>query len=129
MLALPAPWQLRKVEIAQAAHAPVEHHRSLDLMMERVLDHRLDRRKACSPRDEDHRLVGAVAQIERAERTFKAQNLAASVLVEQLIAEKPAGYVADMQFEKRIILGRGGDGEAAAPPVLEQQVDVLPGEI
>src|SRR5439155_24449494 len=35
----------------------------------------------------------------------------------------------DVQVEQRVVFRRGGDGETAAPSVLEQEVDELPGEI
>ena len=37
-------------------------------------------------------------------------------------------YVPDVQFEQRIVVRRGREREAAAPAVLEQEVDVLAGE-
>ena len=95
------------------------------LVMERVLDHRLDRREAGAAGDEDDRLVRFLAQIERAERAFEAQDLAALVLREQRVGEEPAGHVADVQLEQRVVVRRRGEREAAALAVLQQEVDVL----
>ena len=97
--------------------------------MERVLDHRLDRREAGAAGDEDHRLVGFLAQVERPERPFEAQDLAALVRREQRVGEEAAGHVPDVQLEQRVVVRRGGEREAAAMPVLQQEVDVLPGEV
>ena len=58
--------------------------------MQRVLDHALDRREAGAAGDEDDRLVRVLAQVERAERPFEAQDLAPLELVEQLLGEEAA---------------------------------------
>ena len=80
MLLLPRAGQVGQVEVALRARAPVQHHRAVDVaVMQRVLDHRLDRREAGAAGDEDDRLVGLLAQVERAERPFEAQDLAALV--------------------------------------------------
>src|SRR5215472_12512184 len=97
--------------------------------MEGVLDHCLDRREAGAACHENHGLVGILAQIEHAIRTFETQDLAPLVLVEELGAEISAWNVADVQIEQRIILRRSRDGEAASTPVAQQQIDVLPREV
>ena len=97
--------------------------------MQRVLDDSLDRREAGAAGDEDDRLVRFLAQEERAERALEAQDLAALVLVEQLVREVPAGDEADVQLEQRVIVRRRGQREAAATAVLQQEVDVLAGQI
>ncbi len=96
--------------------------------MQRVLDHRLDRREAGAAGDEDDRLVGVLAQVERAERPFEAQDLAALVLVEQLVGEEAARHVADVQLEQRVVVRRRRQRKAAPLAVLQQEVDVLAGE-
>ena len=90
---------------------------------------RLDRREAGSAGDEDDRLVGILAQVERAERALEAQDFAALVFLEQLIAEDTARNVPDVQLEQRVVLRRVGERKAAPASVLEQEVDVLPGEV
>src|SRR6266511_2292794 len=97
--------------------------------MQGVLDDRLDRRKARAAGDQDDRLVGLLAQIERPQRPFEAQDFAALEFVEELTAEQATRYVAHMQFEQRVVFGRGSKRKAPPPAVLEQEVDVLPGEI
>ena len=101
----------------------------MHVVVQRVLDHRLDRCKARAAGDENDRLVGVLAQIERPQRPFETQDLAALELVEERLAEVTAWHVADMQLEQHVVLGRGGDREAAPPAVFEEQVDVLPGEV
>ena len=100
----------------------------IDLVVERVLDHRLDRREARTARDEDDRLVGFLAQEERAERALEAQDLASFELVEQLVREEAAGHVTDVQLEQRVVVRRRRERKAAAAVVLQQEVDVLAGE-
>src|SRR6185437_7214097 len=85
---LPAAGYLRHVQIALRARAPVQHDLARNAVMEHVLDDRLDRREPGAARDEDHRLVGILAQIERAERTLEAQDLASLVGREQRIGEE-----------------------------------------
>jgi hypothetical protein len=41
---------------------------------------------------------------------------------------KPARYVADMQLQQRVVMRRVGQRETALLAVLEQNIDVLPGE-
>ena len=89
----------------------------------------LDRRETGAAGDEDDRLVRFLAQEERAERPFEAQDLAALVLVEELVREMPAGHVPDVQLEQRVVVRRRGERKAAAAAVLQQEVDVLAGEI
>ena len=97
--------------------------------MQRVLDHGLDRCETGATGDKNDRLVRFLAQEERAERTFEAQDLAPLELGEQLVGEKAARHVPDVQVEKRVVLGRGRDRKAAPAAVLEQEVDVLPGQV
>src|SRR5262249_39250520 len=129
VLRLPLARQSGQVEVAQAAYAPVEHHRPRDAVMKRVLDQRLDRREARAAGDEYDRLVGVLAQIEHAVRTFEAQDLSALEVVEELGAEVSPRHVADVQLEQRIVFGRSRQRETAPTAVLEQQIDVLAGEI
>ena len=68
--------------------------------------HRLDRREAGAAGDEDHRLVGFLAQVERAERPLDAQDLASLVLREQRVGEEAAGHVPDVQLEQRVVVRR-----------------------
>ena len=96
--------------------------------MQRVLDHRLDRREAGAARDEHDRLVRLLAQVERAERPLEAQDLAALVLREQRVAEEPARDVPDVEFEQTVVVRRRREREAAPLAVLQQEVDVLAGE-
>ena len=55
------------------------------------------------------RLVGFLAQIERAQRTLEAQDLASLALREQRVGEKTAGNMADVQLEQFIDLDPGFD--------------------
>ena len=127
---LPLARQVGQVEIANRPHAPVQDHRSrlIDLVVERMLDDAFDRREAGTAGDEDDRLVRLLAQEERAERPFEAQDLAPLELREQLIGKPSAGKVADVQFEQRVVVRRIRKREAAAATVFQQEVDVLPGE-
>jgi hypothetical protein len=97
--------------------------------VQRVLDDRLDRSEAGAAGDEDDRLVRFLAQEERAERTFEAKDLATSVFVEELVGEVPAGDVANVQLEQRVVVRWRRKGKAAAAAVLQQEIDVLPGQI
>ena len=60
---------------------------------------------------------------------FEAQDLAALVLVEELVREMPAGDVTNVQLEQRVVVRRRREGKAAAATVLQQEIDVLAGEI
>src|SRR4051812_31747493 len=97
--------------------------------MQGVLDDRLDRREAGATGDEDDRLVRRLAQIERPQRTLEAQDLAALVLSEQRIREKSLRHVTDVQFEELVVVRRRGKREAAPLAVLQQEIDVLAGQI
>ena len=97
--------------------------------MQHVLDDRLDRREAGAAGDEDDRLVGVLAQVERAERAFEAQDLAPLVRREQRIGEEPARRVPDVQLEQLVGVRRRREREAAPVAVLQQEVDVLAGEV
>ena len=101
----------------------------VEVVMQRVLDDRLDRREAGAAGDEDDRLVRLLAQVERAERPFEAQDLAPLELVEELVGEEAAGHVPDVQLEQRVVVRRRREREAAPPAVLQQEVDVLAGEV
>jgi hypothetical protein len=94
-----------------------------------VLDDRLDRREAGAPGDEDHRLVGVLAQVEAAERALEAQDLAPVIAREQRVGEQPARRVPDVELEQSIGVRRGRDREASPMPVLQQEVDVLAGQV
>ena len=122
--------QIGLIEVAFRARAPVQHHRPrrVDPAVQRVLDDALDRREAGAAGDEDDRLVRFLAQEERAERPFEAQDLAPFEFVEQLMGEMPAGDKANVQLEQRVVVRRRGEREAAAAAVLQQQVDVLAGQ-
>ena len=120
--------QLRHVEVAQRAHAPVKDHGPVHALVERVLDDRLDRREAGAARDEDHRLVGILAQVEGPERAFEAQDRALLHLVEHEARERAARRLAHVQLEELVVVRRVGHREAAPLAVLQQDVDVLPGE-
>src|SRR5207248_2492027 len=101
----------------------------VDMMVERVLDHGLDRREARSAGDKDDRLVGFLAQEERPERALETQDLPPLEFAEKLSREETVGYVPDVQFEQRVVVRRRREREAPPAVVLQQQVDELAGEI
>ena len=129
VLRLPFAADERKVQVALRARAPVQHDLARHAVMQHVLDHRLDRGKPGPAGDEDHRLVAVLAQVERAERTFEAENFAALERREQRIGEQPARRVPDVQLDELVGMRRRGDREAAPVPVLQQEIDVLAGQV
>ena len=90
-----------------------------------MLEHALDRRKSGPARNEDHRLVRLLAQVERAVRPLDAQDLLRRKIAKQMLGERAARHVPDVQLEGPIVMGRGREREAATRPVLHQDVDVL----
>ncbi len=86
--------------------------------MQRVLDHCLYRRKAGSAGDEYRRLVGFLAQVESAQRTFEAKDLAPLVLGEQQVGEKPVRHMPDVQFEQLVVVRCRGQRKTPALAVL-----------
>ena len=64
----PAFGQRVHVEILRPTPAPVQHHRAIDALGKGGFEDRLDRRETGARSDEDDRLVGVLAQEERAER-------------------------------------------------------------
>src|SRR5437660_8745505 len=128
MPGLPASRKIGEIQVPFRARAPIQHHRPLDLVMEDMLDDGLDRREARAAGDEDDRLVGLFAEVERAERSFEAENLASLVLRKQRVGKETARHVADVQLEQLVGMRRRGERKTAALAVLQQQVDVLAGE-
>ena len=61
-------------------------------------------------------------------RAVEAQDVAQLHGRENLVGEHAARHVADVQLEEGIVMRRVGQREAAPPAVLEQDVDILPGE-
>ena len=88
----------------------------------------LDRREAGAAGHEDDRLVAVLAQEEAAVRAFEAQDGFFLHAVEHVVGEQAAGNVADVQLQEFVVVRRVGEREAAPLAVLEQDVDVLPGE-
>src|SRR5205814_3559990 len=129
MLLLPLARQVRKVQVRERTDAPIQHHRSRYVVMERVFDHGFDRREAGAAGEKYDRLVRFLAQEKRAERALEAQDFPALELHEQLIGEKTARHVPDVEVEQRIVFRRRGDGKAAPAAVLEQEIQVLPGQV
>ena len=93
-----------------------------------MLDDRLDRCEAGAAGDEDDRLVRLFAQKKSAERTFEAQDVALLHGFKNRLGKCAPGDVADMQFQKRIVVRRIGQRETARFLILEQNVDVLSGQ-
>lgn len=95
--------------------------------MKGVLDDALDRSEAGCAGDENDRQP-ALAQVERAERSFEAQFVADFHLREHMGREPAAGDPTDMQFDVLVLMGRVGERESAPLPVREQDIDVLSGD-
>ncbi len=93
-----------------------------------MLDDALDRREAGAPGDEHDRLAAFLAQIEAAVRAFETQDVAFLHAVEHMLRELPARRQAHMKLQQFVVVGSVGQGEGAAPAVLEQELDVLPGQ-
>jgi hypothetical protein len=129
VLGRPLPRQVGQVEIGERAHAPVQDHLALHADVERVLDHALHRREAGRAGDEDDRLVGILAQEERAERALEAHDVADLHVGEHVGGEPAARDVADLQLDAVGLVRRRGEGEAAMVAVGQDDVDVLPGVI
>ena len=95
------------------------------LVVEEVLDLRLDRREAGAAGHEDDRLVGVLAQVEGAQRALEAQDGALLHLLEDVAREGAARRLAHVQLQELVVVRRVGHGEAAPLAVLHQDVDVL----
>ena len=98
-----------------------------------MAQHRLQRREAGAAGDHEHR-ARALAVAELSDRPLDAQQRprrerrsALGRAAEQALGEAAAGHAAHVQLEERAVVRGTGDGEAAAPPVIEQHVQVLPG--
>jgi len=93
--------------------------------MERVFDDGLDRCEARTTSDQNHRLVGVLAQVKRSQRPFQAEDLAPLVLRKQEVGEEPSRDMPDVEFEELVVVRRSRQRKAASLAVLEQEVDVL----
>src|SRR6266850_1888651 len=100
MLSDPTLRQTVQVKIFRAASAPVKPHRARDAFLEPGLDERLDRRKTGARGDEHDGLVGFLAQEERPERPFEAQDVALLHGLEHVVGERATRHMAYMQLHE-----------------------------
>ena len=100
-----------QVQIGGPAAAPVQGGGERDAFELHVLDHRLDRRETGARRQQDHRLVGILAQVEAAVGAFDAQDFLFLHRGEHMVGELAAGHVADVQFDR----GRAWHVASASP--------------
>src|SRR5262245_45792436 len=93
-----------------------------------MLDDRLERREAGARGDVHDRLGGVLAQEKRAERSFEAQDVALLHLAKYVVGELSAGDAPHKELDQLVVVRRIAHREAAPRAVLEQKLDVLPGE-
>ncbi|CAM2158584.1 hypothetical protein PT2222_40385 [Paraburkholderia tropica] len=121
--------EVQQIQVLLLARAPVERHRAVQVLVNRVLDDRLERREAGARREQHDGLVRILAQEEGAERRFEAQDVALFHLREDVVGELAAGHVADVQFERTFLVRGARHRVAAARAVLEDEFEVLAGQI
>lgn len=102
-------------------------HGRFEAAVQRMLDDALEWRETGAAAHQDHRPGRVLAQEKTALRSADAQQCLDLHLVEYMIGEFAAFDIAHVQFQKRAVVRRIGDGEAAGLAVLEQDVDILPG--
>jgi len=128
MLGHPLLRQFGHVQVLQRTRPPVQHQFAPGMFGKGVLQHALDRRKAGASGDEDHRLVGIVADEEAAEWAFQAQDVAFLQRGKHLVGEQPPRHMANMKFQQRVVVRRIGERKAARLGVLQLEIDVLAGK-
>ena len=95
--------------------------------MERIFQHALDRRKAGGAGDKNNRSLGIFAQIKRSQRAFAAQDIPHFHRVENVGRECAPRNELDVPFDQLCLMRCSGKGKCAPLPVLEHNINVLPG--
>ena len=103
-------------------------HRAFHADVQRVFHDCLDRGEAGAAGDEDDWLVRVFAQKKSAERASEAQDVALFHDLKYMMGKCAARDVADVQFEKLIVVRCIGQRETTRLLILEQNVDVLSGQ-
>ncbi len=116
------------IEIDTRLGPPVDQQRTLAVLRQRLLDNRLDRRKAGTTGQQDSRLGRIFTQVEATVRAVEAQNILDFHGRKNLIGKHPARHMADMQLQQIALIRRISQRKAAFSTILEQNINVLPGE-
>ena len=124
----PSGRQIGQIEPGAIARTPVDFHRPPNVTVNGVFHQRLDRREARATRKQNHRLGRFVAQEKTAIGTLKAQDVLFLHAAEDMTSEFSVSDQANMELQEAVIMWRVGDGKRATLAVLQQELDVLPGE-
>ena len=125
----PLQGQFVHVQVLRPAPAPVQAHGPRQSLVQRVLDDCLDRGESGAAGEQHHGLVAVLAQEEGAVRPLEAQDVARLHLFEHLVGEQSARQVAHVDLQQAVVMRRSGHGIAAPLAVLEQELDILPGQV